>query len=128
MYEVKCPGYFAVIPKSTGFMVALMAGIGVPLVKYPRGNRTFYTVASLGPRPGLEAIFDWLKPSPAKFNEHQMGKALATGLVHRVGDEIHLTPSGKALSETCLNIWGPYIDDHFDTRKGYTDWRAWKSL
>jgi hypothetical protein len=128
MFEVKCPGYFASIAKSTGFMVALMSGTGLPLLKYPRGSRAYYTVGSLGPRPGLETIFDWHAPSPVFFNEREVEKAIFSGLVARVGDEIHLTPSGVALSQACSNIWSPYIDDHFDVRKGWTDWRTWKTL
>jgi hypothetical protein len=128
MYEVRCPGYFASIAKSTGFMVALMSGVGLPLLKYQRGSRAYYTVVSLGPRPGLESILDRLKPTPVVINEKQNYKAIFSGLLARVGDEIHLTPSGVALSQACSNLWAPCIDDHFDTRKGWTDWRTWKSL
>lgn len=125
MFEVKSRDVSAYIVKSTGRMVALMSGIGLPLQQYTRGQRTFYTVAPMGPRPGLEAVYDWGCSSPVRFTHRQIEQALYSGLVARDGHTIVLSRAGASLANACSATWGPEIDEHF---KGCTDWRTWQNL
>lgn len=109
------------IPKSTGRLVAFLAGSGLPVLRFSRGSRVQYTSRVFGPRPET-VVCDWDHKSPMKFNQREVDKALATGLVVRVGDEILLSEQGAFFAKACENIWGFEIDDYF---KGYNvDWRT----
>jgi hypothetical protein len=112
MCKVKSRDVSAYIVKSTGLMVALIRGIGLPLQQYTRGRRTFYTVAPMGPRFGFEAVYDWECSSPVRFTHCQIEQALYSGLVARDGHDIVLSRAGISLANDCLATWGPEIDAH----------------
>lgn len=109
-----------VVVKSAGRMLTLMHGTTLPLEKYVRGRRCFYTVKPFGPRPGF--LYDWDRASPIRFTERQVEKAIAAGFVIREGGQVFMTIGGSSLAEQCSGTWKPEIDEYF---KDYNiDWRT----
>lgn len=98
------------VRKTTGRMVALMAGSGLPLRRYGRAIMV-YTTSAFGPMPGI--VYDWHLNTPVRFRQRQVDHAVADGAVEVTGDLVVLTAAGREAACECLAIWGREIDDYF---------------
>jgi hypothetical protein len=109
------------VVKSTGYMITLMSGMNLPLVRFTRGQRVVYTTVPFGPID--PSVYDWTRSSPVRFTERHVEKALAAGFVVREDNNICLSGVGRLLAQPCSEVWGPLLDDYFH-QVGYTcDWR-----
>ena len=107
------------VKKSTGRLLTLMLGTGLPLLRYQHGRIVIFTIAPLGPLPGC--LFDWRRSSSVIFNERTVQNALDEGYLLAGCGEFELSSKGESVAERCRGVFGPVIDDHFKGRG--IDWR-----
>jgi hypothetical protein len=112
------------IPKSTGYMLTLMRGQDLPLVRFTRGKRVVYTTIPFGPH--ADSVYDWDRSSPVKFTERQVQKALDACLVVLENNKVFLTNAGYMLSRPCADLWGPILDEYFRNQGYNIEWRTWR--
>jgi hypothetical protein len=110
------------VKKSVARMITLMICTDLPIRGFNRGSRKTYTLPPLGPRKGLEGLYDWQRSSPIRFDQRTVDTALAAGLVQanpnspKENIDVCLTSVGVTVAAACRPLWEPEIEAYFDGR------------